>query len=66
MHRRHRDTKVRIGPRLLAALLAAAVVSAVSLLFAYGIHAPKKAPGDVPARGAATLPQDNAGPSTLK
>lgn len=66
MHRRHRDTKMRIGRRLMAALLAAAVVSVACLLFAYGMHEPKKAPGEVPARGAATPLQDNTGPPASK
>lgn len=66
MHRRHRDTKMRIGRRLMAALLAAAVVSVGCLLLAYGTHEPKKGPGDVPARGAATPPQDTAGPPASK
>jgi len=66
MHRRHRDPNIRIGRRLMAALLAAGVVSVVCLLLAYGMHEPKKGPGDVPAPRAGAPPQDNARPSTSK
>jgi len=66
MHRRHRDPNIRIGHRLMAALLAAGVVSVVCLLLAYGLHEPKKGPGDVPVLGAGASPQDNARRSTSK
>ena len=66
MHRRRRDPHIRIGRRLTAALLAAGVVSVVCLLLAYGMHAPKKRPGDGRASHATVQPQDHARPPTSK
>lgn len=66
MHRRHRNPDIRIGRRLMAALLAAGVVSVVCLLLAFGMHEPKKGAADVPAARAAAPPQDHARPSTSK
>ncbi len=66
MNQRKRDGNIRVGRRLMAALLVAIAISVVCLLFAYGMRQPEKGPGNVPAQGAVTPLRDNTSPPTSK
>lgn len=66
MDNRQRNKSIRVGRRLMAALLAAIAISVVCLLFAYGVRQPEKGPGNVPAQGAVTPLRDNTSPPTSK